>query len=78
MSGDIVLPCIYGRDRESGEAVMPLRERLGLRGYQSMSPALEDYLCYLGVSTMSFGRASESAKKIGIQVDGSQIQRLRR
>lgn len=76
MMGDVVLPSVYGRDRESGEMVMPLRERLGLRGYQSMSPVLEDYLCYLAVSSMSFGRASEAAGKIGITVDGSQIQRL--
>jgi hypothetical protein len=41
-----------------------------------MSPALENYLCYLAVSSLSFGRASETAGKIGITVDGSQIQRL--
>jgi hypothetical protein len=76
MSGDVALPAVYGRDRETGEMVMPLRERLGLSAHQSMSPALEDYLCFSAINTTSYGRAAESARKIGIPVDGSQIQRL--
>jgi hypothetical protein len=76
MFGDIDLRTVYGRDRESGEMVMPLRERLGLQANQSMSPALQDYLCFLAISCMSFGRAAETAKRMGIKIDGSQIQRL--
>ena len=76
MFGEVVLRGVYGRDRESGEMVIPIRERLGLQAYQAMSPVLQDYLCFLAITCMSFGRAAESAKKIGIQVDGSQIQRL--
>jgi len=76
MSGDVVLPAVYGRDRETGEMVMPLRERFGLSAHQSMSPALEDYLCFLAVTTTSYGRAAEVAGKIRIPIDGSQIQRL--
>jgi hypothetical protein len=56
--------------------VMPLRERLGLKERQSMTPALEDRLCYLGVTSRSYGWAAEAARKFGIGIDGSQIQRL--
>ena len=41
-----------------------------------MSPSLQDRLCFLGISSKSFGRAAETAAKFGIPVDGSQIQRL--
>ena len=74
--GDIVAPALYGTDRETGELVMPLRERLGLEKNQSMTPALQDRLSFLAISSKSFGRASEMAAKFGVKVDGSQIQRL--
>ena len=76
MAGDIVLPAFYGRDRETGEMVMPLRKRLGLHNGQSMSPTLQDRLGFLAISSKSYGRAAETAEKFGIKVDGSQIQRL--
>ena len=56
--------------------VMPLREWLGLEGHQPMSPALEDCLCHLAVTTTSYERASEVAEKFGISTDDSQIQRV--
>ena len=76
MNGDIVLPAKYGRDRESGEWVMPLREALDLEGRQSMSPVLEDRLCYLAVSSRSYAHAAETAKRFGIPADDSGIQCL--
>jgi len=72
--GDVVLKAAYGQDRESGQMVMPLQEKLGLDG--SMSPALEDRLCHLAVVTASYSQATESAKKFGISTNNSQIQRL--
>ena len=76
MVGDIDLPAAYGRDRESGKMVMPLREMLGVRGHQPMSPVLEDRLCHLAVAVSSYGRAAEVAERFGIATDDSQIQRL--
>jgi hypothetical protein len=76
MNGDIVLPAVYGRDRESGRMVMPWRERLGLEGHQAMSPVLEDRLCHLAVTSRSYGCAAESAEKFGLSTDDSQLQRL--
>jgi hypothetical protein len=74
--GDIVLPALYGRDRESGMMMMPLREAPGLHGHQPMSPSLEDRLCHLALTATSYERAAESARKFGIDTDDSQIQRL--
>jgi hypothetical protein len=74
--GNIVLPALYGRDRESGAMTMPLREALGLHGHRPMSPSLEDRLCHLALTATSCERAAESARKFGIDTDDSQIQRL--
>ena len=76
MNGDVVVPAVYGRDRESGQMVMPLRERLGLQGHQPMSPALEDRLCYLAATSRSYEQAAESANRFGVATDDSQIYRL--
>jgi hypothetical protein len=74
--GDIVLPALYGRDRESGTMLMPLREALGLYGHRPMSPSLEDRLCHLALTATSYERAAEAARKFGIDTDDSQLQRL--
>jgi hypothetical protein len=76
MFGDIILPALYGRDPESGKMVMPLREELGLRGHQPMSPGLEDRLCHLAITATSYERAAEVARRFGIATDDSQLQRL--
>jgi len=55
---------------------MPLREKLGLQGHQSMSPVLEDRLCHLAITATSYERAAETANRFGISTDDSQIQRL--
>jgi hypothetical protein len=74
--GEIVLPALYGRDRESGMMVMPLRESLSLQGHRPMSPSLEDRLCHLALTATSYERAAEVARRFGIDTDDSQIQRL--
>jgi DNA-binding PadR family transcriptional regulator len=56
--------------------VMPLRERLGLRGHQPLSPALEDRLCHLAVVTTSYRAAAEAARRNGMDADDSLIQGL--
>jgi len=65
------VPAVYGLDWESGQMVMPLRERLGLQGHHPMSPALEDRLCYLAATSRSYEQAAESAKRFGAATDGS-------
>ena len=70
------MPAVYGRDRESGEMVMPLREQFGLEGHQPMSPALEDRLCHLAITTTSYERAAEVANRWGVSTDDSRIQCL--
>jgi len=70
------VPTVYGRDRESGQMVMPLREKLGLEGHQPMTPVLEDRLCYLAVTIDSYKRAAEVAVRFGTTTDDSQIQSL--
>ena len=47
------MPAVYGRDCESGEMRMPLREKLGLRDHSFLSPELEDYLSYSPAPTGS-------------------------
>jgi hypothetical protein len=56
--------------------VMPLRETLGLQGNQPMSPALEDRLCHLAITATSYERAAEVARRFGIAIDDSELQRL--
>ena len=56
--------------------VMPLRAELGLQGHRPMSPALEDRLCHLAITTTSYERAAEVARRFGIATDDSQLQRL--
>jgi predicted nucleic acid-binding protein len=77
-NGDIALKALYGRDRDSGKRVMPLRERLGLRGKQPMTPVLEDRLCHLAVTARSYEAAAEVAVKWGVATDDSQIHRVAR
>ena len=74
MAGYISLPADYGRDRENGEMVMPLREKLGLPG--SMSLALEDRLCHLAATSRSYKHAAQTAEKFGIPVDAVRLRRL--
>jgi hypothetical protein len=59
--GDIVLPSLYGRDRESGTMLMPIREALGLYGQRPMSPSLEDRLCHLALTATSYRRRISGA-----------------
>jgi len=77
LAGEIVLPAVYGRDRESGKWVMPLREMLGLGGKQQpMTPVMEDRLCHLATVIPSYQCAAEAACHWGVTIDDSQLQRL--
>ena len=76
LTGEIVLPADYGRDRASGQRVMPLREKLGLQEHSSLTPVLEDRLCCLALTAPSYEKAAEVARQFGISTDDSQIQRL--
>jgi hypothetical protein len=76
LTGPITLEVVYGQDRETGEWVMPMRERLGLQGHKPMTPALEDRLGHLAISTRSYEKAAEVANRQGIDTDATQIKRV--
>ena len=76
LTGFITIPVIYGKDPETGEWVVPMRERLGLHGHKPMTPVLEDRLCHLAISTPSYEKAAEVANRQGIDTDDNQIKRV--
>ena len=76
LTGYITVEAVYGQDRETGKWVMPMRERLGLQKHKPMTPALEDRLCHLAISTRSYEKAAEVANRQGIETDDTQIKRV--
>jgi hypothetical protein len=74
--GDVVLTAEYGLDPETRRMVMPLREALDLQGHQPLSPVMEDRLCHLAITTTSYEKAAEVARRFGLSTDANQIRRL--
>jgi len=64
-------PC--GRDPETGEWVSPIRELWGLGPHDTMSPVLEERVCYTATRTLSYEGAADVAAKWGSPVDDSGI-----
>jgi hypothetical protein len=73
VSGKVTIEAPYGRDPETGQWVMPIRELWGLGPHETMSPVLEERVCYTATRTLSFEGAADVAAKWGSPVDDSGI-----
>jgi hypothetical protein len=71
--GGIALNCLYGQEADGGEWVSVARQLFGLDGHESMSPTLEERLCFTALACGSYEMASQVAGKWGVQADDSTI-----
>lgn len=74
-AGELSVRAPYGRDRASGRWICPLRMRWGLDANRTMSPALEEKLCFTATMTLSYERAAAVAAKWGSPADDATIHR---
>lgn len=73
--GEVAVRAPYGQDPASGAWLNPLRLRWGLEANQTMSPALEERICFTATMTPSFEKAALVAAKWGSPVDDATIHR---
>lgn len=73
--GEVVVRAPYGLDPVRGQWINPLRLRWGLEANQTMSPALEEKVCFTATMTPSFEKAALVAAKWGSPVDDATIHR---
>lgn len=73
--GKVTVRGAYGREPETGQWVMPIRELWGLGPHETMSPVLEEKVCYTATRTLSYEGAADVAAKWGSPVDDSGIHR---
>ena len=57
--GELRLRVPYGQDPEDEAWLCPLRLAWGLQANQTMSPALEEKVCFTATLTPSFEKAAE-------------------
>lgn len=63
--GTVEVRSVYGLDPKIQEWLSPLRERWGLGPRETMSPVLEERLCYTATQTGSYEAAARVARKWG-------------
>lgn len=73
MVGPVQINAPYGQDRETGRWLSPIRELWGLGPHQTLSPVLEEKLCYTATMTYSYEHAAQVAAKWGSPVDDAVI-----
>jgi hypothetical protein len=71
--GPVQIETVYGQDPDSGQWLNPMREVWGLSAQQTMSPVLEERLCFTATLSGSFEKASLLAGKWGSPVDDATI-----
>ena len=71
--GELRLRVPYGQDPEDEAWLCPLRLAWGLQANQTMSPALEEKVCFTATLTPSFEKAAAVAAKWGSPVDDATI-----
>lgn len=74
--GPVELQVLHGQDPQDRHWGCPLREQWGLRPGQTLSPLLEDRLCFLATATGSYEEAAAVASKWGVAVDDSTLHAL--
>lgn len=73
--GEVVIKAPYGRDPQTGQWLFAVRRLWGLEAHQTMSPALEDKVCFTATMTLSYERAAAVAAKWGSPLDDATIHR---
>jgi hypothetical protein len=73
VSGKVAIEAACGRDRETGQWVIPIRELWGLGPHETMSPVLEERVCRTATRTFSYEAAADVAATWGSPVDDSGI-----
>jgi hypothetical protein len=71
--GKVTIQAAYGKDPETGEWLSPVRVLWGLGPHETMSPVLEERLCYTATQTLSYEKAARVATKWGTPADDSAI-----
>ena len=71
--GELGIRVPYGQDAQGGTWLCPLRLAWGLQANQTMSPALEERICFTATMTPSFEKAAAVAAKWGSPVDDATI-----
>lgn len=71
--GELRLRLPYGQEPLDGAWVCPVRLAWGLAANQTMSPALEERICFTATMTPSFEKAAAVAAKWGSPVDDATI-----
>jgi hypothetical protein len=67
------LRVLYGRDPVDGAWLCPVRVLWGLAAHQTLSPALEEKLCFTATMTPSYEKAAAVAAKWGAVADDATI-----
>lgn len=73
--GKVTVHTVYGRDPETGRWLSPIRQLWGLGPHETMTPVLEERVCYTATMTNSYEKASALAAKWGSPVDDWTIHR---
>lgn len=73
--GKVVVRGAYGRDAQTRRYLSPVRVLWGLGPHETMSPVLEEKVCYTATMTNSYEKAAAVAAKWGTPVDDSGIHR---
>jgi len=71
--GKVTIKAAYGQDRATGRWLSPIREVWGLGPHQTMSPTLEERICYTATMTYSYEHAAQVAAKWSSPVDDAVI-----
>ena len=71
--GKVVIRVAYGKDPQTGQWLSPVRELWGLGPHATMSPVLEERVCYTATMTNSYEKAAAVAAKWGTAVDDAVI-----
>mgnify|MGYP006268831307 CR=1 FL=1 len=71
--GKVSVRGAYGQEPETGEWLMPIRVLWGMGPHETMSPVLEETLCYTATLTNSYEKAAALATKWGTPVDDSGV-----
>lgn len=65
--GEVAIKAPYGRDPRTGQWLFAVRQLWGLGSHQTMSPALEDKVCFTATMTLSYERAAAVAAPSGVR-----------
>jgi len=73
VSGKVTIRTVYGRDPETQQWMSPIRVLWGLGSHETMSPVLEERVCFTATLTNSYEKAAQLATKWGTPVDDSVV-----